>query len=223
MKVSDYIAKFLADKGVDTVFSIPGGGCIFLSDSFAKEDRIEMVANHHEQGCSIAAEGYARSKNDIGVCLVTSGPGGSNAWTGTLCSYQDSVPVFIISGNVNRSMTTNYTGLTGMRQLGDQEFNVVKTVSNFTKYAIQVNDPETIRYHLEKAYYEAKSGRPGPVWLDIPLDVSTSKIDPEKLVGYNPSKDSQNILSMDEILERLNNAKKPVLVFIPIVNIVFSI
>jgi acetolactate synthase I/II/III large subunit len=211
MKVCDYIVEFLAGKGVDTVFSIPGGGCIFLSDAFAREERIEMVANHHEQGCSISAEGYARSKNDLGVCLVTSGPGGSNAWTGTLCSYQDSVPVLVISGNVNRSMTTNYTGLASLRQLGDQEFNVVKTVSNFTKYAAQVNDPENIRYHLERAYHEAKSGRPGPVWLDIPLDVSTSKINPTELKPYTPEQSEEKKFDISEIISKLEKSKKPVI------------
>ena len=134
MRVCDYVAKFIADKKVDKVFSIPGGGCIFLSDSFAREDSIDMVVNHHEQACALSAEGYARIKGDIGVCVVTSGPGSSNAWTGTLCSYQDSVPVMVISGNVNRNMTTNYTKL-DLRQLGDQEFNTADTVSKFTKYS----------------------------------------------------------------------------------------
>ena len=183
VKVCDYVAEFISKKSVDTVFSIPGGGCIFLSDSFARNKDIKMVVNHHEQGCALAAEGYARITNNLGVCLVTSGPGGSNAWTGTLCSYQDSVPVMVISGNVNREMTTNYTE-SDLRQLGDQEFNTVKTVSTFTKYAVQVNDPLTIKYHLERAYYEATTGRPGPVWIDIPLDVSTDKIDVDSLKGF---------------------------------------
>ena len=211
MKVCDYVAQFIADRNVDTVFSIPGGGCIFLSDAFEREERIEMVVNHHEQGCALSAEGYARAKGDMGVCLVTSGPGGSNAWTGTLCSYQDSVPVMVISGNVNKSMTTNYTGL-DLRQLGDQEFDVVKTVSNFTKYAVQVNDANTIKYHLEKAYYEANNGRKGPVWIDIPLDVSTDTVDISKLKGFTPQDPLYDKIDIKTIINKLSNSKKPLII-----------
>jgi acetolactate synthase I/II/III large subunit len=162
MRVANYVSKFIADLGVDALFTIPGGGCIFLSDSFEREERINVIGCHHEQSCAISAEGYARLKNNIGVCLVTSGPGGTNALTGTLCSYQDSVPVIFISGNVNKNLTTNYTNL-DMRQLGDQEFNITSVVSKFTKYAVQVNDENKIKYVLQRAVYEAKNGRPGPV------------------------------------------------------------
>ena len=185
MKIYDYVANFIANKNIKTIFTIPGGGCIFLSDAFAKEKSIEVVANHHEQACALSAEGYARLSGGLGVCLVTSGPGGSNAWTGTLCSYQDSVPVMVISGNVEKKLTTNFTDL-NLRQLGDQEFNVVKTVQNFTKYAVQINDPLTIKYHLEKAYYLALNGRCGPVWIDIPLDIQISEVNPDTLIGYEP-------------------------------------
>jgi len=215
MRVAEYVAKFIADKNVDTVFSVTGGGCVFLSDAFEKEDRINMVANHHEQACSMAAEGYSRISENIGVCLVTSGPGGSNAWTGTLCSYQDSVPVMVISGNVNKAMTTNYTGL-DLRQLGDQEFDVVKTVSNFTKYAVQVNDANTIKYHLERAYYEATNGRKGPVWIDIPLDVSTDDVDIEKLEGYIPadsaSHNNESQIDIKMIIDKLSSSKRPLII-----------
>jgi acetolactate synthase-1/2/3 large subunit len=144
---------------------------------------------------------------------VTSGPGGSNAWTGTLCSYQDSIPVMVLSGNVNKSLTTNFTGL-DLRQLGDQEFNVVKTVKNFTKYAIQVNDASTIQYHLEKAYHLATTGRPGPVWIDIPLDVQTEEINLEDLIGYTPEDNTDNISEedIDLILQKLLNSKKPLII-----------
>jgi len=162
MKVCDYIAEFVANIGVDTVFTVSGGGCIFLLDAFGKRNDIELIANHHEQASALAAEGYARMKNKLGVCLVTSGPGGTNAYTGALCSYQDSIPTMIISGNVNRSMTTNYTGL-DLRQLGDQEFNTTKVAQHFTKYAVQVNDETKIKYIMERAYYTATHGRPGPV------------------------------------------------------------
>jgi len=215
MRVSDYIADFLVEKAVKHVFTIPGGGCIHLNDAIARQDSIEVIANHHEQACALAAEGYARLKGELGVCIVTSGPGGSNAWTGTLCSYQDSVPVMVISGNVNRNLTTDYTGL-DLRQLGDQEFNVVKTVKNFTKYAIQVNDPLTIRYHLERAYYEALNGRLGPVWLDIPLDVQSAQIDPTQLACYDLNEAASTCTlsqqDVDVILDRLSKSEKPLLI-----------
>jgi acetolactate synthase-1/2/3 large subunit len=213
MKISDYIADFMANKNVSHVFTIPGGGCIHLNDAFARHNSIKVIANHHEQACALSAEGYARLKGELGVCLVTSGPGGSNAWTGTLCSYQDSVPVMVISGNVNKNLTTDYTGLE-LRQLGDQEFNVVKTVKNFTKYAFQINDPLTIKYHLEKAYHLATNGRPGPVWLDIPLDVQSFQINPDELKGYDFDLESIN-LPLDDIeliLKKLSESKKPLII-----------
>jgi len=213
MRVSDYVAQFLVNKSVKNIFTIPGGGCIFLNDAIAQHKKLNVIVNHHEQACALAAEGYSRLKEDIGVCLVTSGPGGSNAWTGTLCSYQDSVPVFVLSGNVNKELTTNYTGL-NLRQLGDQEFDVVKTVKNFTKYAIQVNDPLTIKYHLEKAYFYAVTGRPGPVWVDIPLNVQSAQIDINKLKGFKPPKTNLQInkVKIKTILQKLKSSKKPLII-----------
>jgi acetolactate synthase-1/2/3 large subunit len=213
IRVSDYVAHFIANLGIKEVFSVPGGGCIHLNDAFARQTKLTMVANHHEQACALSAEGYARMNEHLGVCLVTSGPGGSNAWTGTLCSYQDSVPVMVISGNVNKELTTNYTGLK-LRQLGDQEFDVVKTVSNFTKYAVQINDPQDIRYHLEKAYHLATTGRKGPVWIDIPLDVQSSYIDEKCISGFAPEAQDQNISEdiMNSILLELAKSKKPLII-----------
>ena len=214
MKVSDYIIHFLRDSyGVDTVFTVSGGGCIFLIDSLGKTTGVSYVATHHEQAASIAAEGYARMNNKLGVCVVTSGPGCTNAMTGTLCSWLDSVPVIVLSGQVNRNMTTNYTKLS-LRQLGDQEFDITESVRSMTKYTIQVNDPLEIRYHLEKACKLAMSGRPGPVWLDIPLDIQSATIDPTTLIGfvdvqpdYTPQKEQ-----VDTIVAKWNAAKKPLLI-----------
>jgi acetolactate synthase-1/2/3 large subunit len=213
MRVSDYVAQFIADKGVKDIFTIPGGGCIHLNDAFARESRLNVIVNHHEQACALSAEGYARLNGHLGICLVTSGPGGSNAWTGTLCSYQDSVPVMVVSGNVNRDLTTNHTGL-NLRQLGDQEFNVVETVKHFTKYAVQVNDPLEIRYHLEKAYHLATTGRKGPVWVDIPLDVQSTIINPQELIGFTPQ-ENNNLFTKDDIkiiLNKLSQSKKPLII-----------
>jgi acetolactate synthase-1/2/3 large subunit len=214
MRLSDYVIQFLRDQyKVDTIFTVSGGGCIFLIDSLGSTEGVNYVATHHEQVASIAAEGYARMNNKLGACLVTSGPGCTNAMTGTLCSWLDSVPVVVLSGQVNKEMTTNYTKLP-LRQLGDQEFNIIECVKSMTKYAIQVNDPLDIRYHLEKACKLATTGRPGPVWLDIPLNVQSAIIDPANLIGYTeeeseykPQKEKINT-----IIKMWNLAKKPLLI-----------
>jgi acetolactate synthase-1/2/3 large subunit len=212
MKLSDYVIEFLRDQyDVDTIFTVSGGGCIHLIDSLGKCDGVKYIATHHEQGASIAAEGYARKKNNLGACIVTSGPGGTNALTGTLCSFLDSIPVIVISGQVNKSLTTNFTN-SKLRQLGDQEFDIVKTVENMTKYAVQVNDPSEIRYHLEKACHLSISGRPGPVWIDIPLDIQSSQIDPDKLKSYNPEFSINKQIDYNFIVEKFNSSKKPLLI-----------
>lgn len=214
MRVSDYVIQFLRDNyGVDTIFTVSGGGCIFLIDSLGSTEGVKYVATHHEQAASIAAEGYARMNNKLGACVVTSGPGGTNAITGTLCSWLDSIPVITISGQVNKEMTTNYTNLP-LRQLGDQEFDIVQSVKNMTKYAIQVNDPSEIRYHLEKACALATTGRPGPVWIDIPLNVQSVDIDPSTLKGWEETANtpSPSELQINSILEKWKQAKKPLMI-----------
>lgn len=214
MRLSDYVIQFLRDKyEIDTVFTVSGGGCIFLIDSLGTTEGVNYVATHHEQAAAIAAEGYARMNNKLGACVITSGPGGTNAITGTLCNWLDSIPVIYISGQVNKEMTTNYTG-SPLRQLGDQEFNIVESVKNMTKYAIQVNDPSEIRYHLEKACTLATSGRPGPVWIDIPLNVQSVNIEPDELDGYNEVVEliSPSQTQIDSLLEKWNQAKKPLMI-----------
>ena len=214
MKLSDYVIKFLHDNyDVDTIFTLSGGGCIHLIDSLGKSEDVNYIATHHEQSAAIAAEGYARKKNKLGACLVTSGPGGTNTLTGTLCSFLDSIPVIVISGQVNKPLTTNYTNL-NLRQLGDQEFDIVKTAKTMTKYAVQVNDPEEIRYHLEKACYLATNNRPGPVWVDIPLDVQSAQIDPSKLKPFIPniSQFSPKENDYNSIISEWNKSEKPLLI-----------
>lgn len=214
MRLSDYVIRFLRDAyQVDTFFTVSGGGCIFLIDSLGSTENIRYVATHHEQAASIAAEGYARINNKLGACIVTSGPGGTNAMTGTLCSWVDSIPVIVISGQVNKEMTTNYTG-SKLRQFGDQEFNIVEAVKCMTKYAVQVNDASTIKYHLEKACKLATTGRPGPVWIDIPLNVQSTDIDPNNLVGYT---DPIEIVKptgeqIQGVIKAWQAAKKPLLI-----------
>jgi len=214
MRTSDYVIQFLRDNyGVDTIFTVSGGGCIFLIDSLGNTEGVKYVATHHEQAASIAAEGYARMNDKLGACLVTSGPGGTNAITGTLCSWLDSIPVITISGQVNKEMTTNYTKLP-LRQLGDQEFDIIQSVKNMTKYAVQVNDPLEIRYHLEKACALATTGRPGPVWVDIPLNVQSVDIDPNSLKGWEETIDvpSPSQSQINLVLEKWKQAKKPLMV-----------
>jgi len=214
MRVSDYVIQFLRDKySVDTIFTVSGGGCIFLIDSLGTTNGVKYIATHHEQAAAIAAEGYARINNKLGACVVTSGPGGTNAITGVLGSWLDSIPVIVVSGQVNKEMTTNYTGLP-LRQLGDQEFNIIESVKNMTKYAVQVNEVSEIRYHLEKACILATTGRPGPVWIDIPLNVQSTEINLDELIGYE---DEQPIYSpshsdIKKLVEEWNKAKKPLMI-----------
>jgi len=213
MRVSDYIIQYLRDEyNIETIFTVSGGGCIFLIDSLGHTEGVNYVATHHEQAAAIAAEGYARMNNKLGACIVTSGPGATNVMTGTLCSWLDSIPVIVISGQVNKELTTNYTGLP-LRQLGDQEYNIVESVKNMTKYAVQVNNVDDIRFHLEKACTLATTGRPGPVWLDIPLNVQSANIEPEQLHGYNePIEFPQaSKLDIEQVITKWNNAKKPLL------------
>jgi acetolactate synthase-1/2/3 large subunit len=213
MRVSDYIIQYLRDShNIETIFTVSGGGCIFLIDSLGHTQGVQYVATHHEQAAALAAEGYARINSKLGACIVTSGPGATNAMTGTLCSWQDSIPVIFISGQVNKELTTNYTGLP-LRQLGDQEYNIVESVKNMTKYAVQVNNANDIRFHLEKACTLATSGRPGPVWLDIPLNIQSADIDPEQLHGYAEEVELKQASDLDiqQVVEKWNSAKKPLL------------
>lgn len=214
MRLSDYVIQFLRDEyGVDTIFTVSGGGCIFLIDSLGTTDGVKYIATHHEQAAGIAAEGYARINNKLGACIVTSGPGGTNAITGTLCSWLDSIPVIYISGQVNKEMTTNYTGLP-LRQLGDQEFNIIESVKNMTKYAVQINNPLEIKYHLEKACKLATSGRPGPVWIDIPLNVQSYDINPDKLSGFDEELNIPypNQHQIELVLDKWKSSKKPLMI-----------
>ena len=214
MRVSDYIIQYLRDsQKIDTIFTVSGGGCIFLIDSLGNTDGVKYIATHHEQAASIAAEGYARINNKLGACVVTSGPGGTNAMTGVLCSWLDSIPIIVISGQVNKEMTTDYTQLK-LRQLGDQEFDIVKTVKHMTKYAVQVNDASEIKYHLEKACSLALTGRPGPVWIDVPLNIQSSDINPDELVGYTKFETIKKPKpsDVDFLLKKWNDAKKPLMI-----------
>lgn len=184
VKIANYIADFFAERGVKHVFTVTGGGAMHLNDALGHSEKLTCIYNHHEQACAIAAEGYARLTGCVAAVCVTSGPGGTNALTGVLGGYQDSIPMFIVSGQVKRQTTTWSTDVP-VRQLGDQEFQIVACAKTMTKYAHMVTDPEEIRYHLEKAWYLCMHGRKGPVWLDIPIDVQAAVVETDNLKGFD--------------------------------------
>jgi acetolactate synthase-1/2/3 large subunit len=190
MKLSDYVFQFVADQGVKHVFLVTGGGAMHLNASLADQKRITPICNSHEQAAAICSEGYAKATNGLGVCLVTTGPGGTNAVTGVAGAWLDSTPVLFLSGQVKRPdrMFDGVTGKPlGMRQLGVQEVDICSIVRPITKYAEIILEPADVRYHLEKAVYLAMNGRPGPVWIDIPLDVQASPIDETSLREFDLS------------------------------------
>jgi acetolactate synthase-1/2/3 large subunit len=189
MKLSDYVLKFVADLGVTNIFLVTGGGAMHLNQSLASETRITSICNSHEQASAICAEGYAKATNGLGVCMVTTGPGGTNAVTGVAGAWLDSTPTLFLSGQVKRpDRMFDATGKPlGMRQLGVQEVDICSIVAPITKYAVTILEPTDIRYHLEKAVYLALHGRPGPVWIDIPLDVQATPIDETSLRSFDPA------------------------------------
>ena len=219
IKLSDYVVRRIADLGVTDVFMVSGGGAMHLDDSLGREPRLTYVCNHHEQACAMALEGFARIRGDIGVAIVTTGPGGTNTISGVLGQWHDSVPALYVSGQVRYDTTVASTGLE-LRQLGDQEADIVSIVSPITKYAVMVSDPATIRYHFEKAVHLARSGRPGPVWLDIPVNVQAAMIDESALAGYDAREEGPDDSVFDtdlvdrqaaEVAELLAAAERPVL------------
>ncbi|WP_373163169.1 thiamine pyrophosphate-binding protein [Agathobaculum sp. Marseille-P7918] len=181
MKLSDYVIQFLKDKGVDQCFLLPGGGAMHLVDSVGRNE-LPYVCFQHEQGAAIAAEAYGQHQNRPALLLVTSGPGATNAITGVTAGWIDSTPMFVISGQAKRS---DLIGDTGVRQIGSQEVQTIDMVRSITKYAVEVMEPKEIRYHLERAWHEATSNRPGPVWLSIPLDVQGAQIEENDLCGFS--------------------------------------
>jgi acetolactate synthase I/II/III large subunit len=211
MRVSDFVMSFLVSKGVRHVFMLPGGGAMYLVDSLGRESRLEFVANLHEQAAAIAAEAYAQCSGGLGVALVTTGPGGTNAVTGVAGAWLDSTPCLFLSGQVKRADSKDRTGV---RQFGFQEIGIVDIVRSITKYAVTVVEPTTIRYHLEKAYALATSGRPGPVWVDIPLDVQGAMVEEGDLGGFTEREDVPSTESLPSqvrsAIDLLNEAKRPV-------------
>ena len=210
IKVSDYVIQRLEELNVGHMFMLPGGGAMHLNDSLGKSKKIKYICCQHEQGCAIATEAYARVNNIIGLLMVTTGPGGTNALTGVAGAFLESTPMFVVSGQVKRLDMIRDQGL---RQQGMLELDIISVVKPITKYAAVVMEPETIKFHMDKAIYEATHGRKGPVWLDIPLDVQASMVDESRLAGYvrekEPVPDMDSVIV--DIIDRLNASERPVL------------
>lgn len=219
-RLADYVADFLINHGVTDCFSVVGGGAMHLNDALGHKEGLQVTYNHHEQACAIAAEAYARLDNRIAAVCVTTGPGGTNALTGVVGGWLDSIPMFIISGQVRYDTTARYamkfTDGMPLRAMGDQEYDIVKSVTPMTKYAVMIEDPKQIRYALEKAWHLATTGRPGPVWIDIPVNFQGGYIETEELEGYDPSEDDALLppkvseQTIQTVLEKIRMAKRPV-------------
>ena len=201
---------------MDTVFLVTGGGAMHLNDSFGKSDRMRKIFCHHEQGCAIAAEGYSRTSGKLGLVNVTSGPGGLNTLTGVMGQWTDSVPVLYISGQVRYDTTVeSQKGRLELRQLGDQEVDIISVVKPLTKFAMTVKEPSDIRWILENAIHEAISGRPGPVWVNVPHNVQSALVDEERLIGYEPGPTVPSDKLEDQasrLMNMLSEAKRPIVV-----------
>lgn len=219
-RLADYVADFLCAHGVTDVFSVVGGGAMHLNDAFGHHAGLHVTYNHHEQACAIAAEAYARLDNRIAAVCVTTGPGGTNALTGVLGGWLDSIPMFVVSGQVRYDTTARYamqfTDGLPLRAVGDQEYDIVKSVTPMTKYAVMVEDPTRIRYILEKAWHLATTGRPGPVWVDIPVNYQGGYIETDDLEGYDPAEDDARLpppvedATIREVLDLIAKAERPV-------------
>ncbi len=219
-RLADYVADFLVNHGIKDCFMITGGGAMHLNDALGHKEGLHCTYNHHEQACAIAAESYARVHNTMAALCVTTGPGGTNAITGVLGGWLDSVPMFVISGQVRYDTTARYmsqfTDGLPLRAVGDQEFDITKAVGSMCKYAVMIEDTSRIRYELEKAYYLAMTGRRGPVWIDIPVNYQGSYIETDELEGYNPEEDADKKVPevsetiVEEVIQKIKSAKRPV-------------
>lgn len=211
-RVADYLLSCLADLGVQDIFFLPGGGAMYLNDALACETRITAVPCHHEQACGIAAEAYGRTHDcGFGVAMVTTGPGATNVLTPVAGAWIESLPLFVLSGQVKRPDALRGRPL---RQSGVQEVDVVSMVKSVTKYAVTIDSPENVRKCFEEAIWHMRSGRPGPVWLDVPLDIQATPIDPLTLVGFDPPMNvGQSDLNKDiiQLKKILAHSKRPLI------------
>jgi len=214
IKLSDYVIEFLVNKGIRDIFLVSGGGIMHLLDSVGNNREMNYFSNHHEQASAICAEGYARIKNRMGACLVTTGPGSTNALSGVVGAWHDSIPLIVISGQVKAELIADYSKV---RQRGPQEVNIADMAKTVTKYAKTILDPDNIRYELEYAFFKSTDGRPGPVWLDIPIDVQGKYIDDSKLLGFrvNSTRLDNNLQlkkDVNSVLELIKKSKRPIII-----------
>lgn len=208
-RVADIVADCLVANGITDVFSLVGGGAMFLNDAFGHREDLNVVYTQHEQACSMAAEGYVRCGGRMAAVCVTTGPGGTNAITGVLGAYQDNYPMLVVTGQVRYPTTVDSTGLP-LRFLGEQEHDIVTTVKNLTKYAVMIKNPNDILYEIEKAIFLAKEGRPGPTWIDIPMDIQSMCIEEENLRHYiAPKKD--RTWNIEQFVHEISRSERPVI------------
>ena len=216
IKVSDYVAQLIVDLGIEHNFTIPGGGAMHLNVSFGHQPGLKCIYVQHEQCAAMAAEGYYRMSNRLPLVCCTTGPGGTNTLTGVLGAWLDSIPMLVISGQVKYSVTAMSTRMP-MRIYGNQEFNITKAVEPMTKYAVMVTEPRMIKYHIKRAIHLATTGRPGPAWIDVPLNVQWAYVDTDELIDYDPEEDANTLprtvseKTLDLIIEKLKAAQRPVL------------
>lgn len=214
MRVSDYIVQYLSDLGVDKIFLVSGGGMMYLLDAIALHPKVSVVAHHHEQAATMAAEGYARLHGKLGVSFVTSGPGAPNAVTGVVGAWLDSMPLLVVSGQAKLSQTNHHRQIEGLRQLGAYDVPSVSIMKPITKYSTLLTDPKAVRYEIEKAVYLATRGRPGPVFIDVPLDIQGALIESDELVGFTLEDLKCEPIArkyLAKIVEAIQNAKRPVI------------
>lgn len=220
-RLADYVADFLVNHGIKDCFMVTGGGAMHLNDALGHKQGMHCLFNHHEQACAIAAESYSRINNKMAALCVTTGPGGTNAITGVVGAWLDSVPMFVLSGQVRYDTTARYMSqfVDGLpiRAIGDQEFDITKAVGCMCKYATMIEDPMQIRYALEKGFHLAVTGRRGPAWIDIPVNFQGMIIETDDLKGYDESEDDVNMPipveteQVKNVLEIIRDSKRPVL------------
>lgn len=214
IRLADYVRNFFEEKQVKSVFLLSGGMMMHLLDSISKSEQIKYFCNHHEQAASIATEAYARVSGEVGLCYATSGPGATNTITGVTGAWLDSSPVMFITGQSRSTLTARGAGIENLRMLGNFEVDIVEIAKPITKYTYFVDKPNEIAYHLEKAWYLAKTGRPGPVLLDLPLDIQGSMIDPDKLIHFTePEPEVYNVAAeFAELFSLISNSARPVII-----------
>ena len=216
IRLADYVADFLVENGITDCFTVTGGGAMHLNDALGHKEGLKSIYNHHEQACAIAAEAYARINNKIAAVCVTTGPGGTNAITGIIGGWLDSVPMLIISGQVRYDTSKRGMGL-DIRAGGDQEFDITRAVECMTKYCEMIEDPNRIAYALEKSLYLATHGRPGPCWIDIPVNFQGGYIETDELIHFVPENETDdcapavNEQTVEAVIEKLKSAQRPVL------------